>query len=525
MKDIITIAEPIGREWTDELICIPLPAPAAVHVVNAATGAPLPSQASATPPCVYARVSLRPGERLNLHVEPAAAPGRQSPFTIDHSPSAIAIANDRLAVEIPVSGPFDPGEAPGPVLRLRRTADAAWLGQGVWGPSDFTGRVETTILDRGPLFARWLTRYIVGGEEWARYECRLLAGEDFVWVRDATRLAAGRSFRFRLAGQDAPSEWFTLGGGEQASVARGPMTAPPPRRGRERTDEFVHVDFHSGHFQMSYSWAGFLCGGTAVGVCELNGGHWQIPGRNRILAMCRGDGIELRFPADGGAKEFALTCGAPQDYAPAAGLSRFCHLRRKHSDVPLDKVRHWVTDWALAAPGRPILYPAGSAERWEAKLKAWPELAAAYRRLAAEKNLPAAAHLPLYLMTDDDGGQRLMDMIERCLDEAVAHVMDNGYQRLIIFDGRMLKVCLEAIDVLRWRGELDEAAARSIARRVAFAAYCFADPNFWPWDSVMRHRDDPRSMGGDYWDDIGPNICPPNFTTEYHTSFALAGLA
>jgi len=48
-------------------------------------------------------------------------------------------------------------------------------------------------------------RYVIGGEEYARYECSLLAGEDFVRVRDASKLGAGMAFRFRLTGRDAPT--------------------------------------------------------------------------------------------------------------------------------------------------------------------------------------------------------------------------------------------------------------------------------------------------------------------------------
>ena len=111
------------------------------------------------------------------------------------------------------------------------------------------------------------------------------------------------------------------------------------------------------------------------------------------------------------------------------------------------------------------------------------------------------------------------------LDEAIGHVFTNGYLRLIIFTGRQLKVILEIIDVLRWRDELDDATARSFARRAAFLSYCFADKDFWPWDSAFRDRDDPRSIGEEYWDDIGGSVCPPNFFTEYYTTFGIAALA
>ena len=63
---------------------------------------------------------------------------------------------------------------------------------------------------------------------------------------------------------------------------------------------------------MSYSWAGFVIApGAAVMVGELGGGHWQMPGRNRIRVLRAEDGVEIVAPADGGAKDFALVCGDP----------------------------------------------------------------------------------------------------------------------------------------------------------------------------------------------------------------------
>jgi hypothetical protein len=232
--------------------------------------------------------------------------------------------------------------------------------------------------------------------------------------------------------------------------------------------------------------------------------------------------IELVFPADGGSKEFALVCGATQELAPAKGLSRFCHLRRKYSDIPLEKVRHWVLDWPQPKRDRPILYPRGTVENWREKLKSWPTLEAAYR----ERDLKVQpALLVKYLGTNDSALlSRLVQQIDEMLAKSVNYVLHNGYLRLNIFNGRILKVALEAIDVLRWRGELDDATERSFARRAAFLAYCFADNAFWPWDSAFRDRTDPASLGEEYATDIGDSICPPNFWTEYYTSFGLVGL-
>jgi hypothetical protein len=58
-----------------------------------------------------------------------------------------------------------------------------------------------------------------------------------------------------------------------------------------------------------------------------------------------------------------------------------------------------------------------------------------------------------------------------------------------------------------------------------FISYSFADQNFWPYNTLFRETADPLSMGQEYINDIGQSLGPPNFTTEYYTSFGLAGLA
>ena len=222
-----SIVEPIGQAWQDELVSLPFPTPGPARVVNVATGMPLPSQISGEK--VWTRVSLRPDERLELRVEPGESAAIANPFTFDEAESALVVSNGRIAARVPRGGAFDAGEAPGPILSLRRGGQ--WIGRGLWGESTSAGRIETTVTDRGPLFAEWLTRYIVGGRELASYRCTLHDGEDFARIRDKSTSAAGMAFRFRLTGRDAPKEWFTYGGGEAVNVVRGPMDQPPLPQG------------------------------------------------------------------------------------------------------------------------------------------------------------------------------------------------------------------------------------------------------------------------------------------------------
>jgi len=532
--DVVTIREPIERTWTDEVIYLACP-PDRVAARDAETGEWLPSQVVCEDDTrrLAVRLSLMPGQERQIACvadSSAAAPSSFSITETDHSGlPCYMMANSRLVVMVPRSQAFNADQAPGPLLAMRRNNDTVWTGQGEWGLSAGCGRIETEILAVGPLFLRWQTCYLVGGKEYACYEMTLLDGEDFIQVRERSMLDGGAAFRFVLERADAPQCWCTHGGGEQAAVLRGPVTSPPPRLGLERPGEFVHIDFHSGHQQSSYSWFGvWREEGPLIGVAELHGGQWCFPGRNRITMYRTETGLAWHFPANGGSREYALSCGMPDAYAPATGLSRFCHLRRKYSDLPLEKVRHWHLDWALPKRSVSLLYPDGTAECWRAKAVAWPELAGAYERLAAEptETLATGALLPAYLITGEPRLRtQFLEYSERWLDASLDHALDNGYIRLIIFTGRGMKATLDGIDILRTLGDLDEETERKLARKLAFLAYCFADPDYWPWDSVFRPQSDPRSHGGDYWDDAGSSICPPNFTTEYYSSTGIFALA
>ncbi len=542
MSKQIAIIEPMGRAWSDEIVYLPCGRDV-TGVKDEGTGKLLPSQRTqinpvldiAGEPQLAVRLSLAPSQKISLGfvkggtASPGNSPLSSANFAIGGMPAHV-FSNGCISVAAPCSRPFNADETlPGPLLAVRRVSDKEWTGRGTMGVARVCGRITTEILDNGPLFIRWQIRYLAGGRELVSYIFTLFANEDFVRVQEKSSLDAGMDFRFAMDDADAPQFWCTHGGGEFAKVTRGPVASPPTRMGLERPGEFIHIDFHCGHFQISYAWAGlWRDGGPLIGVTEMRGGHWKLPGRNRITVKKDEKGLSWHFPANGGSREYAFVCGIPEAFAPEKELSRFCHLRRKYSDMPLEKIRHWKLDWDIPRHSTPILYPKGTADSWKKKAAAWPELIRAYRKMAADNsfNNMSGAMLPAYLITGDKKiKDDLLKAVEDYIDVSVEYALGNGYIRLIIFSGRNAKVALDVIDVLRANGELDEEIERRLAKKLAFLSYCFADPDFWPWDSMFRERNDPRSHGGVYWDDAGSSICPPNFTSEYYTSTGIFALA
>jgi hypothetical protein len=123
-----------------------------------------------------------------------------------------------------------------------------------------------------------------------------------------------------------------------------------------------------------------------------------------------------------------LICGDAARYVPSAGLSQFCHLRRKYSDIPPDKLRHWITDWPLPERKRPPLSPSGTVENWRDKLGAWPELQAAYRDRELQTR---PAMLVQYLVAGDPARRdQLLKETSDLLDTLVGEVLHRDAPQL-----------------------------------------------------------------------------------------------
>jgi hypothetical protein len=534
-----TVREQCGRAWRDELLSFPLTfAPGVQADLRLALGAkaPLPTQftdvrrypdGSVAGVTAWCRVSLAPEETLTLSLRPAEAPA--STLTWQEVDGGFEAANAHFAVRVPASGVYPADAVPGPVTAVHV---GAWLGSGrVASPSALV--VTTTLLEHGPLFLRWSVRYHFETRTLATVTCTLYAGEEFLRLDEVTSRDAELDFRFNTTPGLTPDALLTKGGGEHIDQQVRPLDYARP-------ETLATIDFHSGHHQMGLTWAG-LYNATAtpfLGVIELDGDRWTNTSVNRLFLTIDPPGtLEIVSPLRGGYKAWALLCSTtarnlkPHTDKTPNLMSR---IHTRYAEIPLQKVKDWVLDWEAEAPAaRPFLQcDADGVAAARARVQADPDMLRAYQAwtaaLDAGKNFTgsrASGCMTAWVAQGDDRlAHEAADALEAEIRKNIDLIWDEGmYMRLIIFTGRAMKMWLQAYDLLHAGGFLDEARDRRVRRDLAFLAYAFADNAFFPHQFNLADHNDPDSYFHGLGARIGDTECPPNFHTEYYTTFGMMG--
>lgn len=540
------VSEPLDIRWSNEILSFELDARTGSGIASAAdrawelrarsSGRRWPAQLELRPDGIrrlHACANLEPSESLDLEL--AAAARRDNPFRVETTDSEWSIGNGLIEVRVPRSRMFQAGEAaPSPVLS-GRLAGGEWLGRGLVTGHQHLGEMHTELLAAGPVFARWTARIAVGGKNAARFTCTLYRGADFVWIEDESSTDFDLRFEYRLEGPDAPDRLISRGSGEHPQRVEEILYSAPGK--------IFHVDFNSGWHQMSLSWCGLFRQGrpAMLGVSEMHGGSWRKVGRNRIEVHQGADrSVSVRSPLRGGSKQWALLFSpveknlVRESPAPMPPRSHLGETHRKWSELPLQKVLGWHLDWKPPSPkGRLKLF---GQERFLDFRRFWsrhPEIVKVFESHAKpflegdegqihchEANALAADHL---LNGNPESLRRAKKGMLRTLRASFAAARDYGYHRLIIFDGRSMKLDLQTFDILDALGHVTDEERQDVCRMTAFLAHCFRDRDYFPFELNMLERADEQSWAPDLWNEIGDALCPPNFMTEYITSFGMAG--
>ena len=534
------LAEPTGACWKNEIVHFDIegtpglqsPGPWALEDQQ---GRQYPAQVETTGPgraVLHACVDLQPGETLKLRSTQTGV--EASPFRIEDQGRTWLAGNGVIDVRIPSSRSFQAGESPAPVISGR--ADGGeWLGEGRVTGLKWVGEIDSEVLATGPVFARWKVRYTVGGKTAATFVCTLYRGADFVWLEEESSTDFDLRVEYCLDGTQAPDALLSHGQGEH-----------PQRIADIRYTthgKIFHIDFNSGWHQMSNSWCGLFRRDRPelLGVLEMRGGTWTKVGRNRIEIHESPDrSVRVLSPLRGGAKQWALMFSSVEkNLAPdlpygSPACSHLGETHQKWSELPLSKVRNWHLDWVPSHPeGGLRLF---GEDRLPAIRSFWEsraEIAEVFGRHARgyleadEGSLRSDAANALaaeYLLSNSPESARRAKLgLLPDLRVAFEDARDHGYHTLIIFHGRRLKLDLQAFDILDALGHITDEERKEVARMVAFLAHCFRDRDFFPFELNMLEREDEQSWAPEFWDEIGDTLCPPNFMTEYITSFGMAG--
>ena len=208
---------------------------------------------------------------------------------------------------------------------------------------------------------------------------------------------------------------------------------------------------------------------------------------------------------------------------------RLCDIHRRYTGLPLQKVKDWVLAWENE-PERPfLLCDRNDLEQARARVQETPEMLRTYRALAetipSTAPFQAGAKTMLWLALDDEQyAQAAVTALEQDITHCITTCWkEGGLIRLIIFDGRWMKVWMQAYDLLHAGGFIDAARDARIRRDLAFLAYCMADPELFPKHVNLADHNDPDSFYHGLGRTIGDAVCPPNFHTEYFTTYGMMG--
>jgi hypothetical protein len=255
-RETITLREPLGQAWTDELVHYDLAIPQAK--VGAATFSITDEDGKAAPLQVEVLESKPDGvRRVRLWLKTTLAAGQVVSYTAAWNDEnrkaarpgpalAVRRGDGRLLVmagafELMVPAPDKPFEkpvplkkSPAPILGLRPAGDQAWYGTWSLDGTPYVRAVRTSIEASGPLWAQVRVRYVFdeGGQSY-EVVLRVIRDEPWVDVTERFRLppfAAGASadkpaacrmtavFRGRRPAEALWMPWY-VGRGEKSRPA------------------------------------------------------------------------------------------------------------------------------------------------------------------------------------------------------------------------------------------------------------------------------------------------------------------
>lgn len=522
----IRLREPLGQAWSRETISLALPRgiPYRNAQVTQRDGTPVASQISGGR--LFLRIeNLTPGETRDWDVRfSKTAPPRELPggvFYRESGPVAL-FGNRHIAVKLPGSLPAKAGaRIPGPLLAIRRSG-GAWMGEGYLESSRVVSAIRATLRDAGPLWAECEVVYEFAEGAVYRMRLRLGAEDEVMEIDEESTLPlclrpGERPYReigtlgsssWRQASdhiaqpciRPIPSSWFVLAFGLREAnrlvthstgaweIMDFPLGGTTRRAFTAMRAAYTPID--GGWLGLHHTEREGL-----LGVASRDLAHWRLPddtlhpihkmpGAHAEVFFFDGPaGGEYRFPIENLSRSWLL--GAfPQTPKPlrrtplrrAADPTHPLWAQRiRRGDLPLDKVKDWVTDWPEPASGHVGLLCAredfGSIRE---KVLRSPALLENFQRFRVSR--PVDRHILL-------GEVVRLSEIEAQIGarRLVEETLERGYSgpNYAIALSRPLRRYVIACDVL-WEN-FNEAERREARHVCALAAYFLTDGDWWQY--------------------------------------------
>jgi len=463
---------------------------------------------------------LAPGRELELSpCDTAKAPA--GAISVEAQDNYLVITNADLAVKVPadaqVEQPF-----PGPLVAMR-AADGKWFGTSLLSDAPVRGAVFTDIESIGPCCVQWRTTYRWGCDAGVTFRVRWAAGSDTLLVDEEVFEDSDAAVEWYPFG-DRPAKAYVWGGGEGSCPMRPLEYRPLPGSvrgtGRRKLGSVSHIGYWN---QWNWSWVGFSAGDDRfVGLFPACGGSWRRRGHMKLdIYEDDGRGDYVRFPLKRGRRFYGMVISNRTDSGMEATEGKCLLNRRKTqlSDLALPKVLGWELNPPLE-PREPHLVRKADLDTFRDRIASDTDLVAALDGFLSDRDETSAGWLAVSLWKNDP------ELMKRAIDGIVAElegrvlgqIAQGGYERLIIFDGRLGKRLAYDVDVLWALGLLGEADYRRIRKVLLALAYMFADPDYCVYSDFWPHIEPEEGVVEALKDEMGDAPVPPNFADEFFTT-------
>ena len=532
-----TVEDHLDHRWTDELVgfdIAKLPGDQTLSVRDD-QGALQPCQVrreeQRTRVCFVVK-DLPPLSRKTFELLPVAPPsGAQAPWSRVEG-GGVELGNGLISVRVPAACER-PSPIPAPVQSVRRGA-GPWIGEGRvhWSTALTLIRVESALVESGPLWLAWRVRYVCEKDADYTVTIRLYAGRSEAELTEASTLCRASCWEFSVRPGLSPTHGWTHP--HQVSPRQPPRLRPIDfANARERTNlGSIQLPVYSGIWiPDDYYYFAFLNeAGTrdCVAAAGVNGGFWDYPYENQIDVATAPDGDAFfRLSIKAGHRRWLLLVADRDEVTKAEPFfGSPIHAAIKRYETPLDKVKDWVLAWEnLPQDARPFamatreqLKHAQKNARSFKPLRDYvaalnPDLPGDYtyyhsgthRTFEGDyRNDPAV----LYVTADSDEERTkqarfLKDVVLTGLKDRREGMLDHvGHcdsESASINLGRGLRPWAALYDFAAAEGVFSEEEDRLARASFAFFCYKIFDPDYWPADHLVFRDDHPVSAHRTHW--------------------------
>ena len=497
-EQTLTLREPIGHTWSDELVhrdvTIPQPNVAASSFTLAdADGKAVPVQVevlegspnAVSKARVWFKTTLPKGAELAFRLtygdqgQAAAAPEggasvrKQDGRLVLSTGVAEALLHDTVSFG---GRPHEISDAPF-LLGARPAATREWFGAVKADSKARVSDLETVVEADGPVWAQVCFAYKFADPEHAyTVTVRGTAGEPWIDVLESYRLPEGGRWTLTFADRLRPTEafwmpWFIWKDGKvhgaydlyriplaERAAAGKPFTTLRPKWTQHRDNAQLCIALGPGADDP-----------PAVGALMTSPVDWVNPYDQfvPVTALDGGRGLAYAFPLGEGKRHWALLAGPAPRFDAKGKLQA---LMRRCADLPLDRfVNEWIFHWQRD-PAKPAPHI----------LTTWKRLQQIRADVAACLDTPAVRLIRRALEGDDKGDRKIAEFLAGQRDSLDAAVPNAGLYLARSYQDDFFNPTTYPRRLRAAMADLSAAGKPVGGPGSALIAYVFSDLNYWP---------------------------------------------